>query len=228
MLLSLAFLVACSTPANQGDKAVPDDSGTTDTLGPNPIVPEAYALLWDLDASSCEDDDDAIVYHLFSGATDGAGGFSGTEGYYWFYKTEGWDGDCVDAFEVSGEASDTNWQSDPCSGCDYEYTSEWQLQDAGRGCSGLDYEDFFANDDVARDRYNTIVMLDPLSPGGNVNETTLVMMAYQDDDDTNSYSFDSAYGRGSMTPAVEGAFDGPATVEWVGSTGWCVKITGNG
>ncbi len=227
MFLSFVVLLAC-TGSTTDDKAAADDSGGTETLGPNPIVPEAYALIWDVDASSCEDDEDAIVYHLFTGDADGAGGLTGTEGYYWFFRTEGWDGDCVDSFEVLGEASDTNWQSDPCSGCDYEYTSEWQLKDAGRGCSGFDYEDFFANDDVPRDTYNTIVMLDPLSPAGNVNETTLVMMAYQDDDNTNNYSFDSAYARGAMTPAVEGEFDGPATIEWVGTTGWCVKITGSG
>lgn len=227
MLVSL-LLLACAGGGNGGDKNPVDDTGTTATDGPNPIVPEDYALIWDLDASGCEEDEDAIVYHLFTGTTDGAGGFVGTEGYYWFFKTEGWEGDCVDSFEVEGEASDTNWQEDPCSGCDYEYTSQWQLKDAGRTCDGFDYEDFFANDDVARDTYNTIVMLDPLSPSGNVNETTLVMMAYQDDDNTNSYSFDSAYARGSMTPDVEGEFDGPATIEWVGTTGWCVKITGGG
>lgn|GEM_PF-1792438 len=214
-----------------GDKAPADDSATTPTdtgtdWGPNPVVPEAYASLWDVDVSSCDEGDDAIVYHLFSGTTDGAS-LSGTEGYYWFFKTEGWEGDCVDTFTVEGTASDTNWQEDPCSGCDFEYTSSWNLQDGNRGCAETwDYEDFFANDRVDADRFNTIVMLDPLSPSGNVNETTLVMMAYQDDDDTNSYTFDNAYGRGQMVPEVEGDWEGAASVEWVGGSGWCIQITG--
>lgn len=227
MLVSL-LLLACTS----GDKPAEDDTGGTDSsttgtdYGPNPVAPEAYASLWDLDVSSCDDGDDAIVYHLFQGRTDGAE-LTGTEGYYWFFKTEGWEGDCVDAFTVQGTTSDTNWQEDPCSGCDFEYTSTWNLQDGDRGCEETwDYESFFANDRVDADRFNTIVMLDPLSPSGNVNETTLVMMAYQDDDNTNNYSFDNAYGRGEMVPDVEGAWDGPASVEWVGQSGWCVSISG--
>jgi hypothetical protein len=224
MTLSLVLLLACS------GKEPADDSGgggedTPVDYGPNPIVPDEYVNLWDLDASSCDDADGAIVYHLFSGGTDGAGGFSGSERYYWFFAAEGWEGDCIDTFTVTGTASDTNWQEDPCSGCDYEFTSVWNLHDEDRTCGAFDYEDFFDNDKVDDDKFNTIVMLDPLSPGGNVNESTLVMMAYQDDDNHNSYSFDSSYARGSMLPVVEDDWEGATTVEWAGTTGWCVKIT---
>lgn len=223
MSLAFLFLVACA--GTQG----PDDSdgGDTDvTYGPNPIVPDAYRDLWDVDASSCtEGTRNAIVYRLFTGGTDGAGGFFGSESFYWFFDDEGWEGDCVDSFTTNGDLSDTNWQEEPCSGCDFEYTSVWNLKDADRTCDKFDYEYFFKNDRVDEDKFNTIVMLDPLSPSGNVNETTLIMMAFQDDDNQNNYSFDNAYGRGAMVPAVEGDFEGPTTLTWAGPEGMCIKLS---
>ena len=223
-LALLPLLFACSgKPATDGDTAPADD--TAIDYGDNPIVPEAYAYLWDVDASGCEDDEDAVVYYLFEGAVDEAGNLSGQESRYWFFKTEGWDGDCVDVFDVETAASDTNWEDEPCSGCDLEFTGTWSLDDANRTCPNYDYEDFFDNDDVNKDEYNVIVMLDPLSPGGNANATTLVMAAFQDDDNESSYSFNADYARGDFVPATEGDYEGPATMNWVPTAGICVTFT---
>lgn len=222
-MLFLLLALACSGK----DESPPagDDTGSGDTgYGPNPIVPDAYADLWDVDASSCEDAD-AIVYLAFEGEIDDAGHFSGREGRYWFFAEEGWEDDCVDTFTADADESDTNWQEDPCSGCDREFTGTWKLADEDRGCGGFDYEDFFDNDDVAKDNYNIIVMLDPLSPSGNPNMSTLVMMAFQDDDNENSYAFNSDYARGDYVPVVKGDYEGAATVTWASTTGTCVEFT---
>lgn len=224
LLLPLALLAACT----QKDEPAVDDSGPADTgteYGDNPVVPEEYQYLWDLDASGCDDDQDAIVYYDFAGAVDADGNLAGQESWYWFFKTEGWDGDCVDTFDVDTTASDTNWQDDPCSGCDLEFSGTWDLADENRTCPGYDYEDFFDNDKVDDDHYNLIVMLDPLSPGGNPNSTTLVMAAFQDDDNTNSYSFNSDYARGDFIPETDGDYEGPASVTWVPTAGICVSFT---
>lgn len=225
MLLILLPLAACS-----GGKAdAPADSQDTAVdYGDNPIVPDDYRYLWDVDASGCADDEDAIVYHRFTGEVTATGRLQGQESWYWFFKTAGWDGDCVDTFDVSADRSDTNWSDDPCSGCDLEFSGTWDLPDAGRTCPGYDYEDFFANDDVDADHYNVIVMLDPLSPGGNPNQTTLVMAAFQDDDRPSSYSFNQDYARGDFIPAAEGDYEGAATVSWVPTAGTCVTFTTNG
>lgn len=221
LLPLMLALVACTGKDPGGPDGADDTAGDDTGYGPNPIVPEAYQYLWDLDASSCEDAD-AIVYYAFEGGVDADGVFSGREGRYWFFAAEGWEGDCVDTFTVQAEESDTNWQEDPCSGCDREFTGTFELEDADRGCGGFDYEDFFDNDDVRNDKYNVIIMLDPLSPGGNANETTLVMMAFQDDDNQSSYSFAADYARGDFLPLAEGDYEGAATVTWASTSGTCV------
>lgn len=223
-MVTLLLALACS---GKGDAAPVggDDTAPVDTdYGPNPIVPEQYDGLWDVDVSSCEDGDDAITYLAFEGSIDAEGQLSGREGRYWFFAEEGWEGDCVDVFTAEGEESDTNWSEEPCSGCDREFTSTWKLEDEDRGCEGFDYEYFFANDRVDDDDYNVIVMLDPLSPGGNPNMTTLVMMAFQDDDEPNNYTFQVDYARGDYLPATEGDYEGAATMTWASTAGLCLDF----
>jgi hypothetical protein len=223
-----SLLVACSDkPANGEDSLLTADDTAVD-YGDNPIVPEEFQYLWDVDASGCADDTDAIVYHMFTGAVNTAGKLRGEEAWYWFFKTPGWDDDCVDTFDVDTEATDTNWADDPCSGCDLEFSGTWDLADEKRTCPGYDYEDFFANDKVSADHYNVIVMLDPLSPGGNPNQTTLVMAAFEDDDNPNSYSFNADFARGDYVPDVEGDYEGSAAVTWVPTAGTCVTFNSNG
>ncbi len=215
------LLVACTgAPAGSDDKSGTDDTGE---LGPNPIVPEGYELLWDLDASSCEDAD-SIVYFLFNGAIDEEGNLSGEEGWYWFHKTEGWEGDCKDTFQVTGVEGELGWSTSPCSGCDREFLVEWELPESE---CGYGYESMF--DDDSKDRiddelYVGDILLDTLSPSGNVNENMLVFAYFQDDQDEYTY-IPRTDSRGEYYPD-EGAdyATGSATLMWVVSQGMCVDF----
>ena len=117
-----ALLLACSGKPPGGDDSSVLPLDTAVDYGDSPLVPEEFQYLWDVDASGCADDTDAIVYHMFAGTVNAAGKLRGEEAWYWFFKTPGWDDDCVDTFDVDTEATDTNWADDPCSGCDLEFS----------------------------------------------------------------------------------------------------------
>lgn len=222
VLVLLLGLTACSGKEGAG----PVDSGA-EALGPNPVVPEAFELLWDLDAESC-DDDGAIVYFRFQGEIDDGGALTGTETWYWFHSGEGWDGDCYDVFDADLEEGALEWSSDPCSGCDREFLGTWTLRDDADdlGCAGYGYEGMF--DDDQRDRmdeevYETDIMLDPLSPSGNVNQDMLVFGYTMDDE--SEYSWNARpNARGEYVPMGEDYTTGPATLEWTVEAGMCVSF----
>lgn len=220
------FLLACAStgPKVGDDTAAPETTDTGTEWGPNPIVPERFDGLWDVDASGCEGD--AVVYFAFEGAIDSSAALTGENGVYWFFAEPGWDADCVDVFSVEAEESDTNWgTSDPCSGCDREFSGKWNLEDEGRGCPDFDYEAFFFNEDVNSDKYSSIMMLDPLTPSGNPNQdsATIVWAFFEDKNDRGSY-YGGEVGRGQYLPETEGDYAGPAEVWWANTSGYCVDI----
>lgn len=221
-LFFVLTLAACSGK-DGGDSSGGADTGPQD----NPLVPEAYRGLWDTEASYCEDAN-AILYFAFSGGVDSSGKISGSEGFYWFFNTEGFEGDCVDTFTVSGERGEVNWSSDPCTGCDMEYLADWELEDSNRTCAdAYDYEFFFldSNDDeVETDSYSLSVMLDPLSPSGMVNQFTYV---YSFVEETSGSSYlQRPNATGDVTPEVEGDYEGALSIEWVVQQGVCIEISG--
>lgn len=219
MLLILA-LAACS-PKEGGD----DTGGGGDTDAGNPIVPEAYEYVWDIDASDCEGEGDAVVYWLFEGAIDDAGVLTGTEGWYWFFGQPDWAGDCVDTFTVEGEQDTFSWSEEVCYGCERAFDARWGLDDADRGCGGHDYETFWELEDEDADRYNVDVLFDALSPSGNPNADNqmLVVASYVGSDGSRWYN--PSYGRGTYTPVTEGDYEGAATIGWVAGDGICVTFT---
>jgi hypothetical protein len=210
-------LLACG-----GDAA---DTASADAgLGPNPIVPEAYELLWDLDAASCPDAG-AIAYFTFEGTIDAEGVLRGEETWYWFHTGTGWEGDCTDTFTLAAPADSIWGRDNPCTGCDREFHGTLALDAARRGCS-YGYEGLF--DDDQRDRleeeaYDLDVQLDTLTPSGNVNQQMLVFSYVQDDQTPTSYN-GRAQARGAYVPASEGDFQGEASVSWAVQSGICVKF----
>lgn len=202
-----------------------DTGGATEDTG-NPIVPDGYEYLWDLDAESC--DGDAIVYFLFDGEIDDSGGFTGAHSYYWFFKGEGWDGDCVDTFRVEGDEGSHAWADDACSGCERLFDTTWDLADEDRGCSGFDYEGFWEQEDVEADRFDVAVLFDALSPSGNPNTDNqmLVLVSYEDADGQRWVN--QGYARGQYLPTVADDYEGGATVNWASEDGICVTITTEG
>ena len=216
-MIGLVLALACSGEHTKESSAAPADTAPSYS----PILPEEYKDVWDDKAVSC--DGEAIVYHAFSGTIDDRGKISGKEGYYWFFGNDGFEGDCVDTFTLEGPSGDINWQEDPCSGCDLAFTPTLELADADSTCSIL-YGSFFQDDKNKTNKFETVLKLDPLSPGGNLNEKTLVMM-FVAVTGTNSYSSYTDYARGDYTPQTED-FMGPADMKWLGS-GDCVKISSN-
>jgi len=217
-MLLLSLLVAC------GGKTSTDDTGTPTTEDHNPIVPAEYEYLWDTDVSSC-DGADAIVYYLFAGETDGAGTLTGTEGWYWFFATEGWDGDCVDTFTVEGSTASHSWDEDACYGCEAFYDSRWDLPDENRGCTDTDYETFWEQEDVDKDRFDVEVGIDALTPSGNPNTDNKMIVATIFQGSDNTRWVNAGYARGHYLPVTEGDYEGPATLDWVAQEGICVTIT---
>lgn len=213
-------LLACS-----GGEDPKEDSGDAAVdYGPNPIVPEEYELLWDLNAESCEEHG-AIVYFRFQGSIDAAGNLTGEESWYWFHSGEGWEGDCVDVFTVDMDEGGLNWGQDCGNACDREFLGTWTLDEAQRTCS-YGYENLFDDDDTDRiddEAYVVDVMLDTLTPSGNVNEDMIVFSFVQDDQSESSYN-GRTNGRGSYTPDGTDYITDPATLEWVGQSALCVTF----
>jgi hypothetical protein len=215
-MIYLLATIACS---GGGSKDSTADKSVDTAPGYSPVLPEQYKDIWDDKAASC--DGEAIVYHWFQGEIDERGRIDGKEGYYWFFGDDNFDGDCVDTFTLSGPAGDVNWQQDPCSGCDRAFTPTLDLPKEGSTCN-LNYPSFFDDSKNKTNTFQTVLKLDPLSPGGNLNEKTLVMM-FVEVTGSNSYTSYTDYARGDYTPATDD-FSGPAHMEWVGSSG-CVKIS---
>jgi hypothetical protein len=217
-MLALLALIACAAPSTDLPAA---DTGS-DGPGPNPVVPEQYELLWDLNATSCEEDG-AIVYFVFDGDITADGDLVGTETWYWFHSGEGWDDDCADVFSVEGTAGELNWSEDPCSGCDRAFLADWVLDEEQRGCS-YGYEPLLDDDDTDRideEAYEVALEMDPLSPGGNINAQNLVFSWTQDDRSSNSYNA-RPEARGTYAPYDESDFEGAAHVTWTVSSGLCI------
>lgn len=220
MLLALALL-ACTSAKNDGNA---NDDTSAEGPGPNPIVPEPYELLWDLDATSCEDEG-AIVYFVFEGSIGADGGLTGAETWYWFHSGEGWDDDCADTFRVEGESGELNWSEDPCSGCDRAFLADWVLDEDDRSCA-YGYESLFDDDDTDRideEAYEVALEMDPLSPGGNINAQNIVFSWTQDDRNANSYNA-RPEARGTYAPVDESDYSGAADVTWTVSSGLCVAF----
>jgi hypothetical protein len=221
MYLLLSLILACG-----GDEV---DTAAGDVgPGPNPIVPEEYALLWDLDAASCEEPG-AIAYFRFRGEIAADGTLTGEETWYWFHSGEGWEGDCTDVFTVNAPEESIWGRNNPCAGCDREFHGDLVL-DADRRTCGYGYEGLF--DDDQRDRieeeaYDLDVQLDTLTPSGNVNAQMLAFSYVQDDQTPTSYN-GRPQARGSYVPVTEGDYEGAAAVEWVVQTGVCVRLGGSG
>jgi hypothetical protein len=208
------LLVACTG----GPKESAKESVSTEPEF-SPILPPEKQGYWDDKSEGC---DDSTVYRWLKATIDDAGNISGTEGWYWFFEEEGFEDDCVDTFTITGSEGDINWSSDPCVQCDRSFKAEWNLEDANRTCN-FDYEDFFGNEKVAEDVYDTVFKLDPLSPSGNVNEKTIAYL-YAKVVGTNSYVGDNDWARGSFTPTTEGDYTKGAVLDMENLGGDCVDI----
>lgn len=216
-MLGLLWVLACS---GSGNKDSADNANDSPAVTYSPILPEEYKDIWDDKGTSC-DPGEPIVYHWFKGDIDTRGKITGEEGYYWFFGESDFDGDCVDTFVIDGPSGDVNWQSDPCTGCDRSFTPTLSLPEENSTCN-MKYGSFFDDSKNDDNVFQTVLKLDPLSPGGNLNEKTLVML-FIEVTGSNSYSSYIDYARGSYTPSTDD-FLGPAAVEWVGP-GDCVKYS---
>jgi hypothetical protein len=216
----LVLLFACA-PKEGDDTAVVDDTGESGAS----IAPDGYQYLWDIDAEDCAADGaDAAVYYLFEGAIGTDASLAGTESWYWFFAGDGYDGDCVDSFTLRGDEATHSWSDDFCSQCERLFDTVWDLPDGDRTCSGFDYETFWDQEDVDRDRFETTVLFDALTPSGHANKgnAALVMTVWEngDGDLVGNYG----YAQGTYTPDAEGDYEGGATVDWVAQTPYCVTF----
>ena len=93
----------------QDDICVPGEEDTdtdTDSVDEgHPLAPERYKYLWNVEGT-CETWNNRTGNQVYILAEDvrveSDGAMSGVEKWYWFWAGEGWEGDCVDTFEIMG------------------------------------------------------------------------------------------------------------------------------
>ena len=167
----LLFALACTKPADDGP--IGGDSGGLDSEEQvHPNVPDEYWGIWQHEG--CNDGADTIVYYIGEGSSDADGNFTMTEKWYWFFDDAGWENDCVDTFEYSGEK------------VPYSYHSQLDATEAEEGYAGTftkvedncpqmnylstfdhpDEDDFEYGDKV---KMNFVTFFDTLTPSGNPN-----------------------------------------------------------
>ncbi len=218
----LSFVGCGKDGNNKNDESGAGDTGDTGP-GIHPWVPEGYEYLWDTDG--CEQEDGTTktaVYHLASGRSEDGESITITEQYYWFFGQPEWEGDCIDEFVFDAQETNVNWgASEPCYGCEKEYSGDYvENEDTEHSCGNITYGKIFLDDHVKENVFeDTTLMFDTHTIAGDVNERMLVISAFRDD---NYYYPDSNYGTGSVTPDVEGDYDGAVSYEWTGTAVMCI------
>lgn len=219
--LVLSALLACSGSDNgNGDDDGPGDTDTApEDTGPefHPLVPEEYKYTWTVDGCETEDGDaGSKVYVLGEARNDGSGNFEGTEKWYWFWSDEGWEGDCVDTFTISGTYAAFDYADFYCEGCDEGYEIERKLTD--QTCSVTYYDIFDQDKQPDEEKYTSILLWDPLTPSGNPNMNNVsYMYNYNYNADDRVWVGWTRYS-GHVFPDVEGAYgqNDPQNFDWMG------------
>ena len=103
-LVLLALLTGCAGEKTDATDGATDDSDTIDD-GTPPLVPEEFANLWNTSGEcSNEFGDGDKMYMVGEARAEADGSFTATEKVWFFYADEPNSEDCVDTFELSGNA----------------------------------------------------------------------------------------------------------------------------
>ena len=214
----------------QDDICVPGEEDTdTDTDSESdghPLAPERYKYLWNVEGT-CETWNNRTgnqVYILAENVrVEADGSMNGIEKWYWFWAGEGWEGDCVDTFEVSGAPKSLDKAQYQCSQCEEVYEVSRTLTDS---TCDINYNYFLISfdwdegppDSTPKSSYGAYMLMDTLNPNGNPNEDNkmLVVQAKADEEGYVSPSaVDNDFARGYAIPDDASVPGPPGTYEWL-------------
>jgi hypothetical protein len=212
----------CTDDTDDTDEdSSPPDSPADDT-GPNehPNVPPEYRDMWDTEGcTDSEGELHSVAYIVAAGSTDATGELSLTERWYWFYKADGWDGDCIDVLTHKGpalpEMPDGASESEEAylvettkgsGGCDTNYLEVWDHPEASSWSEGEDWQSVF--------------VFDTLTPSGELNWESMMLVFFGLAQDGQLLELEMNYARGEFSPDTE-VLAPPAHYTWV--TSFCLE-----
>jgi hypothetical protein len=248
LLISLPLWTGCGSTLECGPGTheedgvcVPGEADTdtdeTDTDvgdGSHPMAPEKYKWLWNVEGS-CEtygSRQGNQVYILAEDVqVDESGMLSGQERWYWFQAGEGWEGDCVDTFQITGSPFGVDKAQYQCSQCEEVYEVSRVLTEANCELNynyfliGYDWSDGFP-DSTRLESYSALLLMDTLNPNGEANEDNkmLLLQAKADQDGQISPAhLDNDFATGHAIPNEAGQPVPPGTYDWLAEK--CIRTS---
>jgi hypothetical protein len=209
-----------------GEEETDIDTDTDEDDGSHPLPPDQYKWIWNTEGT-CETWNNRTGNQVYIYATDvritAEGALSGTEKWYWFWEGEGWEGDCVDTFEVTGTTTAIDFEQYRCSQCEESYEISRKLIDSQCGHSydrhliSYDWSDGW-KDPGEIDAYPALAMFDTLTPNGNVNEDNKMLFVHLKADaegELNPDSVDGDFAVGHAIPDDAEQVGVPGTYDWL-------------
>ena len=218
-LCCLLLLTACSGKEEETDLPAEEDTDADDP-GPHPLVPDEYQGLWFTDPSLVCDPGEIKVYWLADGGADAAGDFTMTEQWFWFYGAEGFAGDCVDTFEITGHYFADDYKEWYCSECNIGYMFERRLAESN--CSVSYYSFFDLEDKPEEEVYDHVALFQTHSSWGETYDGNAMSMVHASHVGGNQYALNSTnWASGHFDPQGDDDTTFPAGYDWLGDS--CVK-----
>jgi hypothetical protein len=213
-LTTVTALAACNGSTDT-DTDIDTDTDTDTAPDYHPLVPEEYRYLWNTEGCETDDGPGASVYrYAVDGVSDGEN-FSITEQWFWFFPETGWDADCVDTFEMSGNLARFDLGLLGCSACEEAYEVKRVLTTSN--CNIMYSSLFNFDDPVELTEFDSVLLFDSFTPNGNPNEENKMLVIGATQTDSGAYSVDVNYARGHALGEEEGYFPpAAATYDWVG------------
>jgi hypothetical protein len=192
----------------------------------HPLAPEKYKWIWNIEGT-CETYNNRTGNQVYILAEDvrveADGSLAGIEKWYWFQEGEGWDGDCVDTFEITGAPKGVDKAQYKCSECEESFEVSRKLVDAQCDLNynyflmSYDWKEGFPDDDPV-DSYGALMLMDTLNPNGNPNEDNKMLVvqskATEDGNITPAW-VDTDFARGHAIPDDASEPGPPGTYDWL-------------
>ena len=217
-----------------GEEDTGGDTDTGEDDGGHPLAPEKYKWIWNVEGT-CETYGNRTGNQVYILAEDvrvtADGTLSGTEKWYWFQAGEGWEGDCVDTFTLTGKPKGVDKGQYQCSQCEEVYEVERVLTDAS--CS-LNYNYFLYSYDwkegfpssTPADSYGAVFLMDTLNPNGQPNEDNKMLMVHLEETEDGQWItgyVDNDFARGHAVPDDASVPGPPATYDWLAEK--CIRTS---
>lgn len=218
--LALITAMACN---GGGDDDTDTDTDTDTDKEPDyhPLVPEEYRYLWNTEGCETDNGMGASVYRYATDARSDGDKFTVSEQWFWFFPEDGWDADCVDTFEMTGNLANFDYSQLGCSGCEEAYLVTRTFKESN---CGINYSTLFGYEEPEDiTTFEAVLMFDSFTPNNTPNEDNKMLVIGGTKVQGNAYSMDIDYARGHAYGDADDYYPpGPASYDWVGNT--CVTM----